>query len=49
MAGGQAGVRRAADLLHGDIIRTMQLLGVNRLEELSPDAVRLPLPHGRSR
>jgi len=48
MAGGEAGVRRAADLLQREIIRTMQLLGVSRLEELSPDAVRLPLPHGRS-
>lgn len=36
MAGGEAGVRRAVDILSGQLIRTMKLLGVSCLEELSP-------------
>ena len=36
MAGGQAGVRRAIDILSTQLIRTMKLLGVTCLEELSP-------------
>ncbi len=36
MAGGQAGVRRAVEILSAQLIRTMQLLGVACLEELSP-------------
>jgi L-lactate dehydrogenase (cytochrome) len=36
MAGGEAGVRRALDILSGQLTRTMQLLGVACLEELSP-------------
>jgi L-lactate dehydrogenase (cytochrome) len=36
MAGGQAGVRRAIDILSAQLIRTMKLLGVTCLEELSP-------------
>jgi L-lactate dehydrogenase (cytochrome) len=36
MAGGQAGVRRAVDILSAELIRTMKLLGVTCLEELSP-------------
>lgn len=36
MAGGQAGVSRAIDILAGGVIRTMRLLGVTCLEELSP-------------
>jgi L-lactate dehydrogenase (cytochrome) len=39
MAGGQAGVERAIDILHSGVIRTMQLLGVTCLEELSPKHV----------
>ncbi|BBX44921.1 quinone-dependent L-lactate dehydrogenase [Mycobacterium cookii] len=35
MAGGEAGVRRALDILSGQLIRTMKLLGVSCLEELS--------------
>ena len=35
MAGGQAGVRRAVDILRA-VDRTMQLLGVTCLEELTP-------------
>lgn len=42
MAGGEAGVQRAADILTQDILRTMQLLGVTTLDELHPDHVRLP-------
>jgi L-lactate dehydrogenase (cytochrome) len=36
MAGGEAGVRRAIDILSGQLTRTMRLLGVTCLEELSP-------------
>lgn len=35
MAGGQAGVVRALEILTGEIRRTMQLLGVQHLDELS--------------
>ncbi len=41
MAGGEAGVQRAADILQRDLVRTMQLLGVTQLCELTPAAVRL--------
>ncbi|HEY2448579.1 MAG TPA: alpha-hydroxy acid oxidase [Mycobacterium sp.] len=36
MAGGQAGVHRAVDILSRQLTRTMKLLGVSCLEELSP-------------
>jgi L-lactate dehydrogenase (cytochrome) len=36
MAGGRAGVVRALEILTSEIVRTMQLLGVTDLEELSP-------------
>jgi isopentenyl diphosphate isomerase/L-lactate dehydrogenase-like FMN-dependent dehydrogenase len=36
MAGGRAGVDRAIEILTGEIVRTMRLLGVTRLDELSP-------------
>ncbi len=36
MAGGEAGVRRAVEILSTQITRTMKLLGVSCLEELSP-------------
>lgn len=39
MAGGEAGVRRAIDILQSGITRTMRLLGVTCLEELSPKHV----------
>jgi L-lactate dehydrogenase (cytochrome) len=39
MAGGEAGVRRAIDILQNGVIRTMGLLGVTCLEELSPKHV----------
>ncbi len=36
MAGGQAGVRRTIEILSEQIVRTMRLLGVTCLQELSP-------------
>lgn len=36
MAGGEAGVNRAIEILKSGVIRTMRLLGVTCLEELSP-------------
>src|ERR1700761_7514287 len=39
MAGGEAGVNRAIEILNSGVIRTMQLLGVTCLEELSPTHV----------
>jgi L-lactate dehydrogenase (cytochrome) len=39
MAGGEAGVRRAIEILCGQFTRTMRLLGVTCLEELSPKHV----------
>jgi L-lactate dehydrogenase (cytochrome) len=36
MAGGEAGVRRAVDILSAQLVRTMKLLGVTCLEELTP-------------
>lgn len=36
MAGGEAGVQRAIEILSGQLTRTMRLLGVTCLEELSP-------------
>jgi L-lactate dehydrogenase (cytochrome) len=42
MAGGQAGVTRALEILHSDLRRTLQLLGVRSPAELTPDHVRLP-------
>lgn len=42
MAGGEAGVRRVVDILSEDIIRTMKLLGVRTLDELTPEHVALP-------
>jgi len=41
MAGGERGVQRAADLLAEEVRRTLQLLGVTSLAELTPDRVRL--------
>ncbi|CAN5302912.1 alpha-hydroxy acid oxidase [soil metagenome] len=39
MAGGRAGVDRMIAILSGEIFRTMRLLGVNSLEELTPGHV----------
>ena len=41
MAGGQAGVERALEIMQGQMIRNMKLLGVRSLDELSPKHVRL--------
>lgn len=41
MAGGRAGVDRAIQILETDMRRTMALLGVSRISELTPDHVRL--------
>jgi L-lactate dehydrogenase (cytochrome) len=41
MAGGEAGVQQAVDILAGEVTRTMQLLGVASVAELTPDFVRL--------
>ncbi|MEV0385112.1 alpha-hydroxy acid oxidase [Nonomuraea sp. NPDC050643] len=41
MAGGEPGVRRVLDLLHTELVRTTQLLGVPGVGGLSPDVVRL--------
>jgi L-lactate dehydrogenase (cytochrome) len=46
MAGGEAGVQRAADLLATEARRTMQLLGVTSVDELQPNIVRLARPSG---
>ena len=40
MAGGQAGVERAFEILQGQMIRNMKLLGVNSLDELEPKHIR---------
>jgi L-lactate dehydrogenase (cytochrome) len=39
MAGGEAGVSRAIDILREGVTRTMRLLGATCLEELSPKHV----------
>jgi L-lactate dehydrogenase (cytochrome) len=39
MAGGREGVDRAIEILSGQIIRTMRLLGVKSLQELTPEHV----------
>ncbi len=40
MAGGQRGVQRAADILSSEIIRTMALLGVNSISQVTRDRIR---------
>jgi L-lactate dehydrogenase (cytochrome) len=42
MAGGERGVERAVQILTTEIRRTMQLLGVSSVAELTPEHVRLP-------
>ncbi|HEV7203770.1 MAG TPA: alpha-hydroxy acid oxidase [Jatrophihabitans sp.] len=42
MAGGERGVERAAEILIGEVRRTMQLLGVASIAELGPHHVTLP-------
>jgi len=39
MAGGRAGVDRAIEILSGEVVRTMKLLGVHALDELTPGHV----------
>jgi L-lactate dehydrogenase (cytochrome) len=41
MAGGERGVERAGELLQKEFVRTMRLLGVSTIAELTPDRVRL--------
>ncbi|MEV1291377.1 alpha-hydroxy acid oxidase [Pseudonocardia sp. NPDC049635] len=41
MAGGEAGVERAVQILRGEVERTMQLLGVTRVADLRPEHARL--------
>jgi L-lactate dehydrogenase (cytochrome) len=41
MAGGERGVQRAADILEAEVVTTMALLGVTRVEDLGRDHVRL--------
>ena len=41
MAGGERGMQRAADVLAQEVRRTLQLLGVTSLAELTPDRVHL--------
>lgn len=42
MAGGEQGVQRAADILSGEVRRTMALLGTRDVASLGPEHVRLP-------
>jgi len=42
MAGGERGVERAVQILEAEVRRTMALLGVRSVSELSPSHVRLP-------
>lgn len=41
MAGGREGVDKAIEILQGQMIRTMKLLGVNSLDELEPGHVKI--------
>ena len=41
MAGGRKGVEKAVTILAGEIVRTLQLIGVNSVDELRPSHVRL--------
>ncbi|MBF8190064.1 alpha-hydroxy-acid oxidizing protein [Nonomuraea sp. K274] len=41
MAGGEPGVTRVLDLLHAELVRTVQMLGVGGVAGLGPDAVHL--------
>ena len=40
MAAGETGVRRLTTILHDEIARTMQLMGVTSVKELTPELVR---------
>ncbi|MFC5995041.1 alpha-hydroxy-acid oxidizing protein [Pseudonocardia hispaniensis] len=41
MAGGQRGVAKAVEILAAQIVRTLQLIGVTRVDELRPHHVRI--------
>lgn len=41
MAGGRAGVAKSVEILTGEIVRTLQLIGVTSVDELRPSHVRL--------
>jgi isopentenyl diphosphate isomerase/L-lactate dehydrogenase-like FMN-dependent dehydrogenase len=41
MAGGQEGVERCLSIIESQIIRTMKLLGVKDLKELTPKQVKI--------
>jgi L-lactate dehydrogenase (cytochrome) len=41
MAGGERGVQRVVDILTGEVVRTMQLLGADSVSRLEPAHVRL--------
>jgi L-lactate dehydrogenase (cytochrome) len=41
MAGGRAGVARAVEILTGEIVRTLQLIGVTSVDELGPQHAHL--------
>jgi L-lactate dehydrogenase (cytochrome) len=41
MAGGRVGVERAVTILAGEIVRTLQLVGVQSVDELKPSHVRI--------
>jgi isopentenyl diphosphate isomerase/L-lactate dehydrogenase-like FMN-dependent dehydrogenase len=45
MAGGQEGVERTLQIMQGEMIRTMKLLGVNSLKELEPKHVAILQTH----
>lgn len=47
MAGAEAGVTRAFEILAAEVTNTMRLLGVTSVGDLSPDAVRLVTPDGQ--
>jgi len=41
MAGGESGVRKAAQILKGEVEQTMRLMGITALDQLTPDMVRV--------
>ena len=41
MAAGERGVQHAHDLLRAELVRTLALLGVSAVGDLTPDRVRL--------
>ena len=45
MAGGQAGVERSLEIMRGQMIRSMKLIGVETLDELNPSHIRILNTH----